>query len=244
MTFATLGKYFGSQFSLLQTLEFFLRIVVAAFCGAAIGVERTRRFKEAGVRTHVIVCSAAALFMIVSKYGFADLSLPGGDFSGTRGADPARVAAQVVSGISFLCAGVIFRNGSTVKGLTTAAGLWATAGIGLAVGTGFYWLGICATVMIALLQIAMHRFAFGADAIYTNSLRLRVTNVEVFYDTLREKLKEWHAEPINTRVSRGEDDVTLFELTLRMPRELRAEELLRFSAEHDEVLEISNSPRD
>ena len=226
-----------------QHLEFFLRILIAGICGATIGFERTRRFKEAGVRTHVIVCAAAALIMIVSKYGFADLSQPEGVFNGTRGADPARIAAQVVSGISFLCAGVIFKNGSTVKGLTTAAGLWATAGIGLAVGTGFYWLGLFATVMIALLQIARHRFAIGADAICTNSLRLRVINGDVFYETLREKLKDWQAEEINTRVSRSEDGITLFELTLRMPRELRAEELLRFSAEHDEVLEISNSPR-
>ncbi|MBR4578717.1 MAG: MgtC/SapB family protein [Oscillospiraceae bacterium] len=243
MTFATVGEYFGKQFSLLQTAEFFLRIIIAGICGATIGIERTRRYKEAGIRTHVIVCAAAALIMIVSKYGFVDMSLPGGNYSGTDGADPARIAAQVVSGISFLCAGVIFKNGSTVKGLTTAAGLWATAGIGLAIGTGFYWLGLFVTVMIALLQIAMHRFAIGADATFTNSLRLRVINGDVFYKTLREKLKEWQAEAVNTRVSRGEDGVTLFELTLRMPRELGAEELLRFSAEHDEVLEISNSPR-
>ena len=237
------GEYFNSQFSLIQTLEFFLRILIAGVCGAAIGFERTRRFKEAGIRTHVIVCAAAALIMIVSKYGFADLFERDTVFYGTRGADPARIAAQVVSGISFLCAGVIFKNGSTIKGLTTAAGLWATAGIGLAVGAGFYWLGIFFTVMIALLQIAMHRFAVGADAIVTSSLRLRVINGDVFYETLRAKLKDWHADAVNTRVSRSEDGVTLFELTLRMPKELSAEELLRFSAAHDEVLEISNSQR-
>lgn len=237
----SLGEFFNSQFSLMQVLEFFLRILMAGFCGAVIGFERTRRFKEAGIRTHVIVSAAAALIMIVSKYGFADIAA--GAVLGAREADPSRIAAQVVSGISFLCAGVIFKNGSSIKGLTTAAGLWATAGIGLAVGAGFYWLGLGVTLMIALLQIAMHRFAVGADAYVTNTLRLRVVNGDVFYETLRAKLQEWQADAVSTRVSRGEDGITLFDLTLRMPRELDADELLRFSAEHDEVLEISNSQR-
>lgn len=138
----TLSAYLTSQFSMLQELDFFCRLLLACLCGACIGMERTRRFKEAGVRTHVIVCCAAALMMIVSKYGFADLtSETGAVFNGTRGADPARVAAQVVSGISFLGAGVIFKHGSSVKGLTTAAGIWATAGIGLAIGSGMFILG-------------------------------------------------------------------------------------------------------
>lgn len=96
------------------------------------GLERTKRLKEAGIRTHCLVCCASALIMIVSKYAFADLSVGDAFFFGDRGADPARIAAQVVSGISFIGLAVIYRNGSTLKGLTTAAGIWATAGIGLA----------------------------------------------------------------------------------------------------------------
>ena len=135
----TLIEYFNGQFSIMQNLDFVARILLACFCGACIGFERSKRFKEAGIRTHVIVCCASALIMIVSKYGFADLTDADGlVFNGTRGADPARVAAKVVSGISFLGAGVIFKNGSTVKGLTTAAGIWATAGIGLALRDVFH----------------------------------------------------------------------------------------------------------
>ena len=135
----TLFQYLIRQFTWQQTLDFFIRILLACICGAAIGFERSRRFKGAGIRTHIIVCCGAALIMIVSKYGFADLtSALGVNFNGTRGADPARVAAQVVSGISFLGAGVIFKNNGVVKGLTTAAGLWVTAGIGLAMGSGMY----------------------------------------------------------------------------------------------------------
>ena len=147
----TFLSYFNSQFSLAQNLDFCFRMVLACACGAAIGVERSRRFKEAGIRTHIIVCCAAALIMMISKYGFADLTNPDGSvFNGIRGADPARVAAQVVSGISFLCAGVIFKNQGTVKGLTTAAGIWVTAGIGLAVGAGMIVPALFATVLVSL----------------------------------------------------------------------------------------------
>ena len=119
----TLSEYMNSQFSLWQNVDFFLRIAAACVCGACIGAERSKRYKEAGIRTHIIVCCASALLMIVSKYGFADLTDPAGAmYSGIRGADPARIAAQVVSGISFLGAGVIFKHGNAVRGLTTAAG--------------------------------------------------------------------------------------------------------------------------
>ena len=233
----TLGECFSSQFSLAQTLEFFLRILLAGVFGAAIGVERTRRFKEAGIRTHVIVCTASALLMIISKYAFLDIVAA----DGIRGADPARVAAQVVSGISFLGAGVIFKNGSTVKGLTTAAGIWATAGIGLAVGAGMYWLGLFVTLLVALLQVAMHRFTFGGDSYETHSLRVHVANGEAFYDVLHLKLKAWGAQTVNSRMSRYEDGSVLFDLTLRMPRDLTADEIMAFSRDYGDILEISVS---
>ena len=163
----TLTAYLNSQFSIIQELDFFCRILLACLCGACIGMERSKRLKEAGVRTHVIVCCAAALMIIVSKYGFADLtSESGAVFNGTRGADPARIAAQVVSGISFLGAGVIFKHGSSVKGLTTAAGIWATAGIGLAIGSGMFIVGIFSTAVIAVIQILMHRFTVGVDHVH------------------------------------------------------------------------------
>ena len=100
-------------------LAFLIRVLVATLCGGAIGLERTKRLKEAGIRTHCLVCCASALIMIVSKYAFADLSVGDAFFFGDRGADPARIAAQVVSGISFIGLAVIYRNGSTLKGLTT-----------------------------------------------------------------------------------------------------------------------------
>lgn len=232
---------FGASFPASLTLAFFLRVLVAGLFGAAIGFERTRRFKEAGIRTHVIVCAAAALMMIISKYGFADMAGPDGFFGGTHGTDPARIAAQVVSGISFLCAGVIFKNGSTVKGLTTAAGIWATAGIGLAVGAGLYWLGLFATALIALLQVVMHRFTVGADSYSTCRLSLRVREDEGFRALLREQLKARSAQIVNLHMARADDGSVSYDLVLRTPRDLSMEELMDLSREREEILEIGVS---
>ena len=103
--------------------ECLLRIFLAALCGLVIGFERKARLKEAGVRTHLIVALGAALITIVSKYGFFDLAL----FAEGIKADPTRIAAQIVSGVGFLGAGMIFMRHRTLTGLTTAAGIWTTA---------------------------------------------------------------------------------------------------------------------
>lgn len=132
---------------------YIIRMLTASICGFLIGLERKNRAKEAGIRTHCVVACAAALMMIISKYGFTDMAI-GAD--GMRGADGARIAAQVVSGIGFLGAGMIFVHKNTVTGLTTAAGIWATAGVGLAIGSGMYIVGIAAAAIIILVQVLFH----------------------------------------------------------------------------------------
>lgn len=222
----TLIEYFNGQFSIMQNLDFVARILLACFCGACIGFERSKRFKEAGIRTHVIVCCASALIMIVSKYGFADLTDADGIvFNGTRGADPARVAAQVVSGISFLGAGVIFKNGSTVKGLTTAAGIWATAGIGLALGCGMYFTGIFVTLMIGIFQVATHRFTVGADSFTTNRLRFTVREDEEFESQVRAQLQNWEAQILSSSITRRDDGLISYDLTLKMTRSISIDDV-------------------
>ena len=222
----TLIEYFNGQFSIMQNLDFVARILLACFCGACIGFERSKRFKEAGIRTHVIVCCASALIMIVSKYGFADLTdAEGLIFNGTRGADPARIAAQVVSGISFLGAGVIFKNGSTVKGLTTAAGIWATAGIGLALGCGMYFTGIFVTLMIGIFQVATHRFTVGADSFTTNRLRFTVREDEEFEPQVRAQLQNWEAQILSSSITRRDDGLISYDLTLKMTRSISIDDV-------------------
>ena len=149
-----------------DNLEFLIRLLLSAALGALVGLERSKRRKEAGIRTHCIIACTSALFMIVSKYAFLDCVT----LEGLRGADPARIAAQVVSGISFLGAGVIFKNGNSIRGLTTAAGMWGTAAIGMAVGAGMYWLGLFEAAVLVAIQIILHRFPVGADALTTQEL--------------------------------------------------------------------------
>ena len=145
--------------------ELLLRVIIAVFCGAFIGYERTNRGKEAGIRTHTIVAVASCLMMIISQYGFGDFfskfNIPGVDMR----LDPSRVAAQIVSGIGFLGAGMIFVQKNVVTGLTTAAGIWAVAGIGMAIGCGMYFIAIMCTIIIILIQWIMHK-----SAKFTNNL--------------------------------------------------------------------------
>ncbi len=128
-----------------MTLEFVLRVLLAGVLGTAIGFDRERHAKEAGFRTHFLVATGSALMMIISKYGFADVLNHTG-----MNVDPSRIASLVVSGIGFIGAGTIILQKQIVRGLTTAAGLWATAGIGLAVGAGLYLLGIAMTVIVLI----------------------------------------------------------------------------------------------
>lgn len=137
---------------LFTQLEYLLRILGAVLCGFVVGFERENHYKTAGIRTHTIVALASALMMIVSKYGFFDiLSMK------NVGLDPSRIAAGVVTAIGFLGAGIIFTKNMNVSGLTTAAGIWATVGIGMTFGAGMYILGIFSTALMVLLQYILHR---------------------------------------------------------------------------------------
>ena len=136
---------FRKEDGMEMNYDFILRLFVAGAMGVLIGLEREYRAKEAGYRTHFLVALGSALMMIVSQYGFdavleADLVR----------LDPSRLAAQVVSGIGFIGAGTIILQKQIVRGLTTAAGIWATSGIGLAVGAGMYEIGIAATLLVLI----------------------------------------------------------------------------------------------
>ena len=131
---------------MLEELKYLISILIAVLLGFAIGYERKLRFKEAGIRTHTIVCAGSALIMVVSKYGFGD----------SVEADASRVAAQIVSGIGFLGAGIIVYRKHEIRGLTTAAGVWATAGVGMAAGAELYVVAAGAAVIIIAVQCLLH----------------------------------------------------------------------------------------
>ena len=156
-----------------QNFEFLIKMVLATVIGVIIGFERKSRNKGAGIRTHAIVSLASALMMIVSKYGFFDIV----EY------DAARVAAQVVSGIGFLGTGLIFIKNNAVNGLTTAAGIWATAGIGLAMGAGLYAVAIFGTLLIVIIQILMHKDTFLSKDHLTITFEI---SLEDSFNTIRE----------------------------------------------------------
>jgi putative Mg2+ transporter-C (MgtC) family protein len=137
-----------------MTEVFIIRLLVATALGAVIGLDREYRTKAAGFRTHVLVALGSALFMIISVHGFDDLPKD----QMTLRMDPARIAAQVVTGIGFIGAGTIIFQKNVVKGLTTAAGLWVTAAVGMACGVGMYVLAIVSTLLVLICFEAFNFF--------------------------------------------------------------------------------------
>lgn len=137
-----------------MTEVFIIRLLVATALGAVIGLDREYRTKAAGFRTHVLVALGSALFMIISVHGFDDLPKD----QMTLRMDPARIAAQVVTGIGFIGAGTIIFQKNVVKGLTTAAGLWVTAAVGMACGVGMYVLAIVSTILVLICFEAFNFF--------------------------------------------------------------------------------------
>lgn len=236
----TFVETLNSQFSLVQNIDFFIRLLVACLCGSIIGMERSKQFKEAGIRTHFIVCCGAALMMIVSKYAFADLGdMASGYLLGSKGADPSRIASQVVNGISFLGAGVIFKHGASIKGLTTAAGLWATAGVGLAIGAGMYPVALFSTVTIVLLQIIMHKYVIGTDSLSRRRLQFTVEYTEEFPEAFEVFINEQKMQTINVKITYLDDGYVTYDILARSPKDIDIKVFDLFLKEYGEVRDVS-----
>lgn len=220
--------------TVFDNLEFFIRIVLAAILGALVGLERSKRQKEAGVRTHCIIACTSALFMILSKYAFVDLV----GVAGLRGADPARIAAQVVSGISFLGAGVIFKNGNSIRGLTTAAGMWGTAAVGMAIGAGMYWVGLIEAAVLVGIQIVLHRFPVGADALTTQEIVVEMTDSDELLGRFDALVKSHRGQITESSLTR-QDGILCMEVTAKLDPPITHEEALAFMKANDGVRRVS-----
>lgn len=220
--------------TVFDNLEFFIRIVLAAMLGALVGLERSKRQKEAGVRTHCIIACTSALFMILSKYAFVDLV----GVAGLRGADPARIAAQVVSGISFLGAGVIFKNGNSIRGLTTAAGMWGTAAVGMAIGAGMYWVGLIEAAVLVGIQIVLHRFPVGADALTTQEIVVEMTDSDELLGRFDALVKSHRGQITESSLTR-QNGILCMEVTAKLDPPITHEEALAFMKANDGVRRVS-----
>src|SRR5437868_9672449 len=147
----------ASSIPALSWEEVLARVALAAALGGVLGLERELRDREAGLRTHMLVSVGSALFTIVSAYGFHDFLTSG---QGVIRADPTRIAAQIVTGIGFLGAGAIIRQGLSIRGLTTAATLWVVAAVGLAAGAGYYSGAVITTALVLFALYPLRIMAY------------------------------------------------------------------------------------
>ena len=236
---------FGTILSVQQQLELMLRIVVAAACGGVIGVERSRRFKDAGVRTHCLVACASAMLMVISKYGFTDLTDAAGRlYPGTNGADPARIAAQIVSGVSFLGVGIIYRDRKlATRGLTTAAGIWAVAGVGMAVGAGLYIIGLFTTAFMLLLQFLTHRFAFGKDKYVGMNLEIVMEDNVDALSALQTRLAKDRIVIMESHITREKGELHCVML-VRMESQRYLQNILHYATEDARIHSVTLNEED
>ena len=207
-------------------LELLARLLLAAVLGGAIGAERELNDQPAGLRTHMLLTIGACLFTLISAYGFG------------RGTDPSRIAAQIVTGIGFLGGGAIVRHGLTVKGVTTAASIWATASVGVAIGAGSYVLGIGGAVLVVGTLFGLRR----ADEVLQ---RWGVSREEYLIEAVpgfdMERLAEiGRREKVALRGMQlqEDDDATRITLVVKLPPGYRPARLLDALSRVDGVREV------
>lgn len=211
----------------MEELLFGLRILadlaLSAVLGFCIGLERKLRYKEAGIRTHTIVCIGSALMMAISKYGF------GGE------ADSARVAAQIVSGVGFLGAGMIVYQRHEIHGLTTAAGVWATAGIGMACGARLYIVALSATLLIIGVQCLLHLNIrlFQSKKYYSIKINFYKSN------DANDKIKElFSVSRFNHLVMKRSGDEVVISATLFTDKEFSSQRLSEILDENKFIISV------
>lgn len=209
-----------------------VRMVLAGFCGVIIGFERSRRQKDAGIRTHMIVALGAALAMIVSKYGFFDLL----QFEGLR-ADASRIASNVITGVGFLGAGVIFVKDVSIKGLTTAAGIWTTASVGLAIGAGMYTVAIGATILMVLFQFIFHRF-FSRLENTVNEFTVTISDSLNAVKDFRAMLEKNKILVENCKMSRNADSTITLDITIKKARTTSMDEILLIAEQNEHIISV------
>lgn len=216
---------------LLGELHSLLNILLAVLLGFAIGYERKLRYKEAGIRTHTIVCVGSALIMVVSKYGFSDI----------QEYDASRVAAQIVSGIGFLGAGIIIYRKHEIHGLTTAAGVWATAGVGMAAGAGMYVVAAGAAVVIIGVQCIFHIKC----RLFRTKKYFQVKICFTSSGTENDVIKElFQTDRFNRLVIERKNGEAVYHATLNTDREYSSQKLSQIMTEHPFIRSIERCDED
>ena len=209
-------------------MDFILRILVAALLGGAIGLERGFRAKEAGFRTHFLVALGSAVFMILSAHGFGDVQL-----SESQRLDVSRIAAQVVSGIGFIGAGTIIFQRQAVHGLTTAAGLWVTASIGMAAGAGMYVIAGFTTLLV-LIGLEVLNVLFPTIGHHNLTLTVAADSEEAVR-TLTDRLKADGTGIVTYSLTKDAEGGLVVRMELKPVRSGYADHVFRFVEKMDGV---------
>ena len=213
------------MFDMLQA-EYIFRVLLAGICGMIVGIERKNRSKEAGTRTHFVVACGAALIMVISKYAFFDV-IQSGTYAGADvRLDPSRVASTIASGIGFLGAGMIFINKNTIKGLTTAAGIWATSGIGMAIGAGMYVLGVSTTFIILLAQLLLHLNLKKDKGVKFKTLIVKNVTEDGYQKFLTQEFEKKNICVHELTIERTEDKQKNYTFTIDIPPEIDEEDVI------------------
>jgi putative Mg2+ transporter-C (MgtC) family protein len=213
--------------------ELFIRLLFAGFCGGIIGLERSIRRKDAGIKTHIILALGAALFMIVSQYGFADL-----DLSEQYRADASRIASNIVTGVSFLCAGVIFVRGASVKGLTTATGIWTCAGIGMAAGAGMYTITLFATVLILIIHLLLANISAKIETHYSVDIDIELSKEVQIQDVIKPLSDITGSTPHTIKLEKS-DCINTYKICFNIRHTVNETELIQKLSENKFVTNVS-----
>ena len=206
-----------------------IKLGLSMLSGSLIGFERGRHGRSAGLRTHILVCLGATMAAMVDLYTAEMI-----------GSDGTRIAANVLTGVGFLGAGVILiKRDFTVKGLTTAAGIWAMAAVGMACGAGMYGIAFVVTLVILAVQLIMHWFNVGNDAYSTGEIRITFVDTPEIRAELKKKQKELGIDIISSRVSAGADSTMTMNLQVRMKSTIPFSEVVSFMDQHPEIKSLS-----
>ncbi len=200
----------------IEVWHFIVRLLLAALAGYLIGLERMYRAKEAGVRTQTILCVTSCLLMIISKYAFYELLPEGISY------DSSRVASTVISGLSFLGAGMLFFKRESLRGLTTAAGICLTASIGMAFGAGMIVTGAVATVLTLLIQLFMHAPLKAFTSKHMVEIRVQFEITDGYIETFK---SSYHVDHFTKFKTTREGDKMIADVLFYTANRVRSEEL-------------------
>lgn len=212
------------------------RILLAGACGGMLGYERQSKKKRAGLRTHVIVAISSALMVILSKYGFQDV------LGESVRVDPSRVAAAVVTAIGFLGSGMIIFRNNNVSGLTTSAGIWATVGVGLAIGAGMYVVGIFTAFMVLLVEMFLGRKTILPRKKKADKKKIMIEYRHIYRSGLLEELREdllaegWKISSVTTK--RGEEGVIKVQVLVKADADWDSTGFVEQTIARDQVLQV------